>query len=195
MDDFKKEILFLQLIAKNEEKKQTISLLKQITKNQYNILKNIAFKILTKQIIINKSDYKRLSLDKSFIRKLGNKKVTTKVLIKHLKTVQHLVNIVIRKYAAHTKIGFSSSRRMGKNKKQKFKRNKTNSDSDSNETRCFTKSINNKQYTSEIETSENSEQEEEENIQSSDTDSNFTTKSNSFEGSENQSEQDSEIEL
>ena len=108
---------FLQLLVYSSNQKQNLALLKQIDNNQYKILKNIANDVLDKIIPLNSQQYKILVQYKNFIRKLGREKVSKTLLIKNLQAIKELAKLVINGNETCEKTNVSSSRRMGKNKK------------------------------------------------------------------------------
>lgn len=131
MSSFKKNVHFLNFIAYNTNKDQNYALLKRITSSQNSTLKKIAKDILTETIPISDSEFKKLVQSRNFIRKLSeSKKISYKG---KLPVVQLLVKIALKEYEIYAKVGSSSNRGMGTNKRKKFQKKKTNCDSDTSE--------------------------------------------------------------
>ena len=107
---------YFLLLVNSTNKKQKISLLKSINTSQYKILKEIAFKILNEIILIDKKQFKKLSKYKTFIRKLGNNKVSGQVLGKNYSIVIDIIRIGLQYNEICTEICSGSKRRVGKNK-------------------------------------------------------------------------------
>ena len=107
---------YFLLLVNSTNQKQKISLLKSINTSQYKILKEIAFKILNEIILIDKKQFKKLSKYKTFIRKLGNNKVSGQVLGKNYSIVIDIIRIGLQYYEICTEICSGSKRRVGKNK-------------------------------------------------------------------------------
>ena len=108
---------FFLLLVNSTNKNQKIAILKTINSSQYKILKDITFKILNEIIPINKTQLKKLSKHKNFIRKLGsNKKVSGQILGKNYSIVIEIIRIGLEYNEVSSKVCTSSKRRMGKNK-------------------------------------------------------------------------------
>ena len=107
---------YFLLLVNSTNKNQKISLLKSISTSQYKILKEIAFNILNEIIPLDKKQFKKLSKYKTFIRKLGKKKVSGQVLGKNYSIVIDIIRIGLQYYEICTEICSSSKRRVGKNK-------------------------------------------------------------------------------
>ena len=61
---------FFLLLVNSTNKNQKITVLKSINSSQYKILKDITFKILNEIIPVDKTQLKKLSKHKNFIRKI-----------------------------------------------------------------------------------------------------------------------------
>lgn len=164
MNNFKKEQYFFYLLTNNTNKKQITSLLKCINNTQYEILKDICCKILDETIPLTTNQFKRLSIYKNFLRRLGNKRVSRSLLTKNYLAVIELSKRVIDHYEIYSKTSTNSSRKMGKYKRQTYKRNKKYSNNrpisfkSAKRVRSETTSSDSNQ------TTENEEEEEEERI-------------------------------
>ena len=90
--------------------------MKSISPSQYKVLKDITFKILNEIIFIDGKQLRKLRKHKTFIRKLGNRKVSGHVLAKNYSIVIEIVQIGLEANEISPEIYPSSKRRMGKNK-------------------------------------------------------------------------------
>ena len=107
---------FFLLLVNSPNKNQKLSLLKSISPSQYKVLKDITFKILNEIIFIDGKQLRKFRKHKTFIRKLGNRKVSGHVLAKNYSIVIEIVQIGLEASEISPEIYPSSKRRMGKNK-------------------------------------------------------------------------------
>ena len=107
---------FFLLLVNSTNKNQKISLLKSINTSQYKIIKEITLKILNEILPIDKKQFRKFSKNKTFIRKLGNRKVSGQLLGKNYSVVIDIIHIGLKYNEICTEIYPSSKRRMGKNK-------------------------------------------------------------------------------
>ena len=82
---------FFLLLVNSPNKNQKLSLLKSISPSQYKVLKDITFKILNEIFFIDGKQLRKLRKHKTFIRKLGNRKVSGHVLAKNYSIVIEIV--------------------------------------------------------------------------------------------------------
>ena len=101
---------FFLLLVNSPNKNQKLSLLKSISPSQYRVLKDITFKILNEIIFIDGKQFRKLRKHKTFIRKLGNTKVTGHVLAKNYSIVIEIVQIGLEDNEISPEIYLSSKR-------------------------------------------------------------------------------------
>ena len=107
---------FFLLLVNSPNKNQKLSLLKSISPSQYKVLKDITFKILNEIIFIDGKQLRKLRKHKTFIRKLGNRKVSGHVLAENYSIVIEIVQTGLEDNEISPEIYLSSKRQMGKNK-------------------------------------------------------------------------------
>lgn len=130
----RKERHFFNLIVNGTNKKQNVTLLKSITKDQLTILKKISADILQGKIILKPKEYNKLVKHKTFIRNLGAGKATKPSLTRNYSVILDLLQIGFKKNEISSQTSFGSIARVGKNKRKKLPRQEKNKyESDSSE--------------------------------------------------------------
>ena len=111
------DLYFFLLLVNCTNKNQKKPVVKSISSSQYKKLKDITFKILNETIPVDRTQLRKLSKHKRFIRKLGsNKKVSGQVLGKNYSVVIDIIQIGLQHNEISSEVCISSKRRMGKNK-------------------------------------------------------------------------------
>ena len=114
MSNIQKEKYLLQLLTYGNNYKQKISLLKNLNKIQYNVLKEITSNILSEVIPLTVKQFYKLLHYKKFIRQLGRNKVDKNKLAHNYIAVVELTKIALNYNEICSETSTGSSRRMEK---------------------------------------------------------------------------------
>ena len=115
---FPSENNFFELLAYAKDQKQKKQIIKFINKSQYNVIKNIAKKILNGDIHLTNIQFRILKNKKQFLRKLSEGKIKIKYLPRECSTVCYIVKLGLEHYETRAKISTRTYRKMGKNRRQ-----------------------------------------------------------------------------
>ena len=115
---FPTETNFFELLAYAKDLTQKKNIIRFITKSQYNVVKNIAKKILNGNIHLKNIQFCILKNKKLFLRKLSEGKIKIKYLPRECSTVCYIIKLGLEHYETHTKISTHTCRKMGKNRRQ-----------------------------------------------------------------------------
>ena len=132
MLNLKNEKYFLIFLNECKNDRQVKEILKNISSNQYTLLKNLTQDILEGEISLTGKQYKKLLLKKKFIRTFCTQKISKNILSRNYKVILDIIDIVLNQNEACTKSSISTGRRMGKSKKQKHERYQKNRNRNSN---------------------------------------------------------------
>ena len=149
MSNIQKEKYLLQLLAYRNNYKQKVSLLKNLNKIQYNVLKEIVSNILSEVIPLTVKQFYKLLHYKNFIRQLGRNKVDKNKLVHNYSAVVELTEIALNYNEICSETSTGSSRRMGKNKIKRCPSETSISECSSSEGRAISTSENMDTNTSE----------------------------------------------
>ena len=115
---FPNETNFFELLAYSKDLKQKKNIIRCITKSQYNVIKNIAKKILNEDIHLTNTQFRILKSNKLFLRKLSKGKIKINYLPRECSTVCYIIKLGLEHNETLTKISTRTYRKMGKNRRQ-----------------------------------------------------------------------------
>ena len=115
---FPNETNFFELLAYSKDLKQKKNIIRCITKSQYNVIKNIAKKILNEDIHLTNIQFRILKNKKLFLRKLSEGKIKINYLPRECSTVCYIIKLGLEHYETRAKISTRTYRKMGKNRRQ-----------------------------------------------------------------------------
>ena len=115
---FPSENNFLQLLAFAKDQKQKKNIIRFINKSQLKVVKNIAQKILNRDIHLKNKEFHFLKKKKLFLRKLSQGKIKITDLCREYIVVSYIVKLAIQQYETYPKISSRPCRKMGKNRRQ-----------------------------------------------------------------------------
>ena len=114
MSNVNSEKYFFQFMLYSSSNSQKKKLLKDISNEQYSLLKSIANDILDEIIPLNRTEYNRLVPYKDFIRQLGRKRVSKAALSENIIPVVEIIKVAAEQYDICEQSSFSTPSRMGK---------------------------------------------------------------------------------
>ena len=130
---FPTETNFFELLAYSKDLTQKKNIIRFITKSQYNVVKNIAKKILNGDVHLKNIQFRILKNKKLFLRKLSDGKIKIKYLPRECSTVCYIIKLGLEHYETRTKISTCACRKMGKNRRQNSRERSVSEISSSNE--------------------------------------------------------------
>lgn len=114
----------VEFISKSKNNKQKIATLKTINSKQYNFFRHLTSDILKGKLPVTKQEYKKLLPNKVFIRKLSKGDISNTTLAKNYSIISLLSKIYLKQNETSSKIGPTTNRRVGKNKRKKGSKTK-----------------------------------------------------------------------
>ena len=130
---FHSEKKFFEFLGYAKDQRQKKNLVQLTNKSQYNILKNIAKKILNGDIYLGKVQFRFLKNKKLFLRKLSQGEIKIKNLQREYSVICYIVKIGLEYYETHSKISSRTCRKVGKNRRQYSREGSSNQNSSSEE--------------------------------------------------------------
>ena len=94
----KKEYYFLSLIAYGKNNDQIVQIIKKSNTKQYRIFQLIARDILRGKVSLSKKQFTKLKKVQNFIRKLSKGLISKLSLIRNLKVLKEILNIILKSY-------------------------------------------------------------------------------------------------
>ena len=115
---FPAENTFLQLLAFAKDQKQKKNIIRFINRSQLKVVKNIAQKILNRDIHLKNKEFHILKNKKLFLRKLSQGKIKITDLPREYTVVCYIVKLALQNNEICPKICSHPCRKMGKNRRQ-----------------------------------------------------------------------------
>ena len=115
---FPAENNFLQLLAFAKDQKQKKKIIRFINRSQLKVVKNIAQKILNRDIHLKNKEFHILKNKKLFLRKLSQGKIKITDLPREHTIVCYIVKLALQHNEICPKISSRPCRKMGKNRRQ-----------------------------------------------------------------------------
>ena len=113
MCEIESEKYFFLFLLENSNVKQNNVFIRHMTSSQYSILQSLANDILEEDLPLNTRQFKKLVQYKDFIRKLGQSRVRSTVLIKNIEAIKSIIDIAFNQNEVCNKVSASSHNRMG----------------------------------------------------------------------------------
>ena len=130
---FPTETNFFELLAYSKDLTQKKNIIRFITESQYNVIKNIAKKILNGDIHLTNIQFRILKNKKLFLRKLSEGKIKIKYLPRECSTVCYIIKLGLEHYETRAKISTYTCRKMEKNRRQNSSERSVSENSSSDE--------------------------------------------------------------
>ena len=116
MDKIQSSQWFMLFIAMNDDENQIYSIVKNINEDQLQYLEEIADSIITGEIHLNNTQFKKLYQHQDFIRSLSEGRAGTNKLTKNIDSIIEICKVVYPPNEIRNKIGTFTNRRLGKGK-------------------------------------------------------------------------------
>ena len=108
MSEMQSEKYVFLFLFENSNVKQNNVFIRNMTSSQYSILQSLANDILVEDLPLNTRQFKKLVPYKDFIRKLGQSRVSSTVLIKNIEAIKSIIDIAFNENEVCNKVSPSS---------------------------------------------------------------------------------------